>query len=258
MQEALNLTRLDGQRIVITGGASGMGATLVEHLPTLGADIVSLDANAEAGAALAERVGASFFEADVASEESVTAAMDAAVAQLRGLDCLVHAAGIAPFGTPEEITVEEWHRVMNVNALGTVLTNQAAFRHMQASGGRILNFASVAGVEGIPFKASYSMSKGAVVAWTRSAAQAWGQHGVTVNMIAPAIWTQMFQATRETMGEQELAELDAKFASTIPVGGRLGDPIAHFLPPMAFYCSPGANFITGQIVSIDGGLLMTR
>lgn len=251
------LTRLDGQRIIITGGASGMGATLVEHLPGLGAEVASIDLS-PSGAARASAVGVPFFEADVASEESITGAVDAAVRELGGLDCLVHAAGIAPFGAPEEVTVASWERVMRINALGTILADQAVFRHLRDGGGRILNFASSAGISGIPFKAAYSMSKGAVVAWTRTAAQAWGQHGVTVNMIAPAIWTRMFEGTRQALNEEELAELDAGFARTIPIGGKLGDPVGDFLAPMSFYCSPGAKFITGQIVAIDGGLLMTR
>ena len=257
MHTGTGLVRLDSQRIVVTGGASGMGATLVEHLPGLGAEVVSIDLN-PGGAELASRSGAEFFAADVADEDSINKAIDSAVQRLGGLDCLVHAAGIAPFGAPESVSVADWENVMRVNALGTMLANQAVFRHMQEGGGRILNFASLAGVSGLPFKSLYSMSKGAVVAWTRTVAQAWGPYDITVNMIAPAIWTAMFEGTRQTLNEAELKELDAGFARTIPIGGKLGDPVGDFLAPMSFYCSPGAKFITGQIVAIDGGLLMTR
>lgn len=253
-----HLTRLDGEHIAITGGASGMGAALVAALPALGAKVVSIDLDSDRGGDIARGAGADFVPGDVADESSIGGAVDEAVRRMGGLDCLVHAAGISPAGQPEDVTVDVWDRVMRVNALGTVLANQAAFRHMRQDGGRILNFASHAGVLGIPMKAAYSMSKGAVVAWTRTAAQAWAAHRITVNMISPAIWTPMFDATRSQLTPEELDALDENFTRTIPLGGRLGDLTEDFVPPMAFYCSPGAGFITGQIFPLDGGLLMTR
>jgi NAD(P)-dependent dehydrogenase (short-subunit alcohol dehydrogenase family) len=254
----MSVTRLDGVRIVVTGGGSGMGAALVASFPSLGAQVVSFDRDERNGAAVAASSGAHYVATDVTSEQSVRDAFTEAVGVMGGLDVLVHAAGVAPAGFPEETTVDIYRQAMDVNALGTLLTNVAAFEHMRESGGRILNFASDAGVVGLPLKAAYAMSKGAVVAWTRSAAQAWGKHGITVNMISPAMWTPMFEKTRSELDEAGLAEIDAKFARQIFVGGRLGDLERDFVPPMAFYCSPGARFLTGQIFAIDGGLLMPR
>lgn len=100
--------------------------------------------------------------------------MDSAVAEataaLGGLDVLIHAAGIAPGGPAEDIEAGLWEKVMAVNATGTFLTNQAVFPHLKQRGGRIINFASVAGVQGYPNKAAYAASKGAVLAWVRSIA----------------------------------------------------------------------------------------
>jgi NAD(P)-dependent dehydrogenase (short-subunit alcohol dehydrogenase family) len=171
---------------------------------------------------------------------------------------LIHAAGIAPFAPSESTQLDLWDRVMAINATGTMLTNQAAFRHLEDRGGAILNFASAAGLDGLPRKAAYSASKGAVLAWTRTVAAEWGRYGITVNAIAPAIWTPMYDKTRSEMSADQLAAHDAQMAQAIPLGGKLGNIDHDFVPVMAFFASEGARFVTGQTISIDGGTLKVR
>jgi NAD(P)-dependent dehydrogenase (short-subunit alcohol dehydrogenase family) len=255
---------LTGVRVIVTGGGSGMGAGVVRAYAAAGADVVSVDIQAGPATEIAEKATAAgpgkaaFISADVSGKASVDTAFDEAVNRLGGLDVLVHAAGIAPGAPAEHITVEDWDNVLAVNARGTFLTNQAAFRHLSEHGGKIINFASAAGVSGLKNKAHYSASKGAVVAWTRTVAREWGSRGITVNMIAPAISTPMYAKTRSLLTPEQLAALDATLAAEMAIDGKLGDIDRDLVPLMVFLAGPGSRFITGQIFAVDGGVLMVR
>jgi NAD(P)-dependent dehydrogenase (short-subunit alcohol dehydrogenase family) len=251
-------------RIIVTGGASGMGAGAVRGFAADGAEVVSCDLSEEPGRQIADEATATgpgratFVQCDVAEEESVDAAFAHAVDVLGGLDVLVHAAGVAPGGPAAELDVAGWDRVLAVNARGTFLTNRAAHRVMAPRGGRIINFASAAGVNGYPGKAHYAASKGAVVAWTRTVAVEWASTGITVNAIAPAIWTPMYDRTRAAMSTDQLAAHDAQMAVRMPIGGRLGDIQRDLMPVLRFLAGEGSRFMTGQVFPVDGGMLMMR
>ena len=249
---------LDGRRIIVTGGASGMGEGLVRALPAMGARVVSLDLNADAGARVAGEAGATFLGVDVTDKASVDAATNQAVAALDGLDVLIHAAGIAPGAPAESIPPEQWLEAIAVNATGTFLVNQAVFPHLKDRGGAIINFASSAGIKGYPGKAAYAAAKGAVVAWVRSIASEWGRYNIRVNAIAPTIWTPMYDKTRDSMSADQLAAHYAALKVAIPIGGKLGDIRRDLVPVVAFLASDGAHFMTGQIIPVDGGALMMR
>ena len=242
--------QLKDKRIIVTGGASGIGAAVVKVFAEEGARVASLDL--QAGVAWPGVLGQ---VCDVADPASVEQAFATACEHLGGLDVLVHAAAIAPNVAVDDLTLEQWQRVMAVNAGGTFLTNRAARQHMVA-GGRIINFASAAGVIGQPGKAHYTASKGAVLAWTRTVAREWGPSGITVNAICPAMWTPMYEATRASMNPHTLAGHDAFMASHIPLGGRLGDSERDLAPVLVFLAGDGARFVTGQTLMIDGGMVM--
>jgi NAD(P)-dependent dehydrogenase (short-subunit alcohol dehydrogenase family) len=242
-----------------------MGATLVVGYAAAGARVISLDLDEHAGETVAKEACATadaevaeFVACDVSSRESVDAAFAEGVAWLEGLDVLVHAAGINHAAKAEDITTQMWDRLMAVNATGTLHTNQAAFRALRDHGGAIVNFASGAAVRGYLDHAHYSASKGAVLSWTRTVAAEWGKYGITVNALCPGIRTPMYERTRAGLSPEELAQHDAWLAENVVVGGRLGDPQLDFLPYLTFLATPGARYITGQTLSLDGGHTMMR
>lgn len=252
------MSDIAGLRVIITGGASGMGEATVRDFARNGARLVSMDVSVDAGEAIAAQAGASFVHCDVSDEASVQAAFAKAADLLGGLDVLIHAAGVAPGAPAEAITLSGWEKVFAINARGTFLTNQTAFGYLKDGGGRIINFASAAGVSGLPNKAHYSATKGAVISWTRTIAKEWGQYGITANCIAPAIETPMYLKTRSLMTAEALAALDAKLLADMPIDGKLGDPDRDLMPLMRFLSGAGSRFITGQIFAVDGGITMVR
>jgi NAD(P)-dependent dehydrogenase (short-subunit alcohol dehydrogenase family) len=251
--------QLEGKRIVVTGGAGGMGAAAVAAYAAAGARVASLDIQDEAGRALADSLDrVRYYHCDVASRGEVFAVVAEAVRELGGLDVLANVAGIERRAAAEDVSEEEWDAVFAVNAKGTLFTNQAAFVHLRDRGGRIINFGSDAALHAYPLGPHYAASKGAVDSWTRTAAFSWGRYGITVNALHPAIWTPMYQDFRDRMTEEEQRAHDAVQAQRIPLRGRLGDPELDFAPLMVFLASDGARFITGQILAVNGGGQMVR
>ena len=249
---------LEGRRIIVTGGASGIAAATVRAYAREGARVVSLDVDDAMGERVAREAGdrVTYQHCDVSRRHEVSEVFERAVAALGGLDVLAHVAGIER-GTPaEDIDEAEWDLVFDVNVKGTVHTNQAAFRHMKEHGGRIINFGSGAAIRGQRGSAHYSAAKAAVMAWTRTVAQEWARHGITVNSVVPAIWTPMYDAHRGRMSEEERTIHDLAMRHVIPLGGRLGDADRDIGPVMVFLAGDGARFITGQAIAVDGGMIM--
>jgi NAD(P)-dependent dehydrogenase (short-subunit alcohol dehydrogenase family) len=248
--------QLSGKRFIVTGGASGIGAATVRAYVREGAHVVALDVDDAAGAHVAKDAGATYLHCDVADRHALLAACERAVNLLGGLDGLANVAGIERRTPAEDITDEEWNRVFDVNVRGTMLTNQAAFRHLKARGGRIINFGSGAGIRGQAGSAHYSASKGAVMAWTRTVAQEWAKYRITVNSVVPAIWTPMYDGFRARMSEHERTIHDMAMQHVVPLGGKLGDPDDDMAPVMVFLASDASHFMTGQCFAVDGGMIM--
>ncbi len=244
--------KLEGKRIIVTGGAGGIGNAAVRLFAAEGARVACTwnHAGPEVPA------GVDTARCNIADKTEVNRVFDRFAAALGGLDVLVHAAGRHGSQAAELVGEPDWDAMFDLNGKATVWTNQAALLHMREHGGSIVNMGSVEGVRGFAGNAVYAASRGAVMAWTRSVALEWGRHGVRVNCVAPAIHTDIFERQRQHMDAATLAMVDAHLAAAIPLGGRMGDPLRDLAPVLVFLASDDSRFITGQTLAVDGGLMM--
>lgn len=256
---------LTNSKIIVTGGARGMGAATVRAYAAAGAHVVSMDVEAEAGQSIAETADRQspgtvrFVKVDISDDTAVNNAFDSAVELMGGLDALAHPAAIQQQSDAASVTMDDWNRVMQINVGGTVLTNQAAYRHMKdTGGGSIINFGSVSGLRPEPVAAAYSASKGAVHSWTRTAAAAWGADSVRVNAILPAIATPMYDAAKASFDTEQLTAHFWQNEHSIALGKAYGDPDRDLGPVMVFLASDASRFITGQLLPVDGGQTSVR
>lgn len=244
---------LESRRIIVTGGAQGMGAATVRAFVREGADVVLLDLNEELGSRTAEAAqgpgSATFVRADVSRRASVEEAFAEAVGRLGGLDVLTNVAGVQRRKPAEDFLDEDLDFLIGVNLRGTIATNQTAFTYMKDGGGHIINIGSDGGLVGMRGIAAYAATKGGVHSWTRTIALEWAEHGIRANAVIPAMQTPMTDRGGQDGGA---------VYSTIPLGGRLGDPDEDFAPVMVFMAGEGSRFITGQLIPVNGGLVMTR
>jgi 3-oxoacyl-[acyl-carrier protein] reductase len=246
---------LQGRRVLVTGAATGIGAAAVRVLTEAGADVAATYHQTPPPDDLA----ATWLQCDVRDADAVSAMVRQATERLGGLDVLVNAAGLWQAGVPGYIGPDEITFLLDTNVKATILTNQAAYAVMkgqQPKGGRIINFGSSEAVMGSPISAVYAATKGAVQAWTRSAARVWAADNITVNALAPAVQTAGADRLREFLGPDAGALIDQQIKSMIPLGGALGDPARDVGPMLVFLAGPGSGFITGQLLAVDGGLMM--
>lgn len=243
---------LQGRRILVTGGATGIGAAAVRVLTEAGAAVVATYHQRRHPIA---RV--SWVQCDVRDSAAVNDIVNGAAETLGGLDVLLHAAGLWQPGIPGQITGEDIDFLVDTNLKATIFTNQAAYAVMRKDGGgRIINFGLGEAVMGSPISAVYAATKGAVSAWTRSIARAWAAEKVSAIALAPAVQTPGADRLREFLGPAAAEFIDEQIKSTIPLGGALGDPLNDLGPTLVFLCGEGSRFITGQLIAVDGGLVM--
>jgi NAD(P)-dependent dehydrogenase (short-subunit alcohol dehydrogenase family) len=243
---------LDGKRILVTGGAGGIGEAAIRLCVTEGAQVACTWYGTEP----AVPAGVRAFRCDLRDRTAVHATVDSASAALGGLDGLVHAAGLHGSTPAAEVTEADWDRLFDANGKAAAWTNQAAWVRLRAHGGSIVNMGSVEGVRGFAGNAVYAASRGAVMAWTRSAALEWGKDGVRVNCVAPAVETDIFRRQCASLPAEVRAAIDADLRTRIPLGGKLGDPFADLAPVLVFLLGDGSRFMTGQTIAVDGGLMM--
>ena len=246
------MSRLSGQRALVTGASRGIGRAIALRLAAEGAS-VALNYNSgreEAEAVAAEIAGAGgnavTLPGNVADATQAEALVDGAVGALGGLDILVNNAGITRDNLLMRLSEDDWDAVLDTNLKGVFLCTKAAIRPMlRQRSGRIVNMSSVVALTGNPGQANYTAAKAGLIGFTRTVAREVASRGITVNAIAPGfIATQMVESIPE--------DLRGQIRERIPLG-EFGTP-EDVAGCVAFLASADAAYITGQVLSIDGGL----
>lgn len=251
---------------IVTGSASGIGRAIANGLAQDGFGVVVADMNEGAGAEVVKEITtaggqALFCKVDVTDRNTVKLAVDACRKAYGAVKVIVNNAG---FNKPErflEATEETWRKIMDVNGLGVLIGMQEAAKAMIADGtkGKIINTASIAGRTGYPDFAPYCASKFAVVALTHAGARDFAKHGITVNAFAPGVvatplWNQLDKDLMALGLSSAPGEAMENFSESILLG-RVAQP-NDVVGTVRFLASPASDYMTGQVLLIDGGMIL--
>jgi meso-butanediol dehydrogenase/(S,S)-butanediol dehydrogenase/diacetyl reductase len=253
--------------VIVTGSCRGIGAGIARELASQGAKVVIADLNAEAAQAVVSSIHAEGGQAhavsvDVSERSSVKVLIAEAVARFGRLDVMFNNAGISQTCRFLDVTEGDFNRIMKINGLGVLIGTQEAARQMiaQGTGGKIVNTASIAGKQGYPLFAHYCASKFAVVAITQAAARALAEHSITVNCFAPGVvatelWQQLDREFMEHGLTSKPDQAINEFSQSILLG-RVSVP-KDITGVTTFLASASSDYITGQTIMVDGGMVLT-
>ena len=237
------------RRVVVTGAARGIGASIARAFVDAGDQVVLID-RADGVADTAADLGAKSVTCDLADPTDARRGIAEAIDTLGGIDVLVNNAGIFEIVPLLEIGAEQWSRMFDINTRSMLITTQVAARRMidQGTGGRIVNMASMGGKDPAAGQSHYAASKAAVIALTQAAAKELGEYGITVNALCPGyVLTEMGADTRTP-------EMVAGWSALSPLG-RCADP-DDVAGVAVFLASPAASYLTGQAFNVTGGMIM--
>ena len=245
---------LTGKTAIVTGGSRGIGKEMAEGLAEAGANLVLCARRQEWLGETEEEFTTKGFDvrgmvADVSNAEDVQRVVDKTVSQFGRVDILVNNAGISWGAMPEEMPIEKWQKVLDVNLSGCFLMAQAVGREMLKHGsGSIINIASISGMTSSangPFYAGYVASKAGLIGLTRELAASWGRKGIRVNAIAPG-----FFHSRLADAVIDIYETSIQENNPIPRIGREGE----LKGTVVFLASDASSYVTGQTIVVDGGM----
>lgn len=246
---------LAGKRAIVTGGTAGIGKAIALAFTKHGAQVAIFGTNAERGAQVVAEMNqmapdrpALFFQVNVASQAEVDAAIKKVLETFQQVDILVNNAGVTYDQLLMKMTEDEWDKVMSINVKSCYNTSHALVRAMmKARSGKIINMSSVVGLTGNAGQANYAASKAAVIGLTKAMAKELATRNIQVNCIAPGfIDTPMTSVLTDTQKEAIL--------SRIPMG-KMGSP-EDIADAALFLASPMSNYVTGQVLTVDGGYVM--
>ena len=247
------MSKLSGKVAIVTGASKGIGAGIAKALAAEGASVVVNYASSKSGAdavvtAITESGGKAIaVQGDVSRKAEAQSIIDAAISQFGRLDILVNNSGVYEFASIEEITEEHFHRLFNINVLGTLLTTQAAAKHL-GDGGSVINISSVVSRITPPDSAVYTGTKGAIDAITGSLARELGPRNIRVNAINPGLIETEGTKTANVVG----SEMEQFIISQTPLG-RIGQT-QDIAPLAVFLASDDARWLTGETLIASGGL----
>lgn len=250
---------LDNQVVVVTGGGGGIGGATSRFFAKQGATVAVFDMNLEAADKVAQDIvsqggQAKAFKCDITDRAMVDAAVQGVTAQMGPIDVLVNNAGWDVFKPFVKTSPEDWTKLIAINLVGALHMHHAVLPGMaERRKGRIINIASDAARVGSSGEAVYAACKGGLVSLSKTLAREHARHGITVNVVCPGpTETALFEDYKQGAGNPE--KLVEAFTRSIPLG-RIGQP--QDLPgAIAFFASEGASYITGQVLSVSGGLTM--
>ncbi len=249
-----DLFDLTGKTAIVTGGSRGIGVEMAEGLAEAGANLMLCARREEWLVETVEAFRAKNFHAhgkvcDVAKAEDVQAVVDETIKQFGKIDVLINNAGISWGAMPEDMPLEKWRKVIDVNLTGCFLFAQIAGREMlKNNSGSIVNIASIAGLKSSangPFYAGYAASKAGLIGLTRELAASWGRRGIRVNAIAPG-----FFHSRLADAVIDIYERSIQENNVIPRIGEEGE----LKGAVVFLASDASSYITGQTIVVDGGM----
>jgi NAD(P)-dependent dehydrogenase (short-subunit alcohol dehydrogenase family) len=245
---------LTGKVALVTGGHGGIGKAIALGLADFGADVVVASRNLQALQGVAKEIEAKgrkslAVRVDVVDEKQVNGMVEAVLKVFPRIDILVNGAGLAIRKPADSFSIDEWQEVMDVNTRGTFLCCQAAGRLMlKQKSGKIINISSVRGRYGLPAGyAAYCASKGAVDTLTRTLACEWAKSNVLVNAVAPTVVET--DLTRSALADPAYAK---QMIDRIPMGRWASTD--DIIGPVIFFASDASNFVTGQVLYVDGGV----
>jgi meso-butanediol dehydrogenase/(S,S)-butanediol dehydrogenase/diacetyl reductase len=258
--------RLTGKVVLITGGAQGIGFAIASRLVKEGASVSIVDLNGDQAERAAKKLRdggaqALAIQADVSQRLEIRAAIEQTVKALGKLDVMFNNAG---FNKPMpflEITEENWNAVFKVNALGVLIGTQEAAKQMirQGHGGKIINTASIAGRQGYPNFAPYCASKFSVIALIQAGARALAEHKITVNGFSPGVvTTPLWDTLDRDLMEMGVSSKPGEAIEAFSEGILVGRPAApeDIAGTGAFLASADSDYMTGQVIAIDGGMIL--
>ncbi len=250
-----HLLDLSNKVALVTGAGSGLGEGIAKGYSQVGAAVAVVDINLEAAERVVNDINETGGQArgwpcDVTQADQVQALVSHILKAFGRIDILVANVGIGDRSPAEEMALEQWERVIEVNLRGAWLFNHEVGKHMieRGQGGRIINMASIAGLVGVETgNANYAASKGGLIALTRCLAVEWAKYNILVNAIAPS---HMRTALIEKV-LKEKPEIEAYFLNNIPLK-RLGE-VVDVVGPAIFLASEASSFVTGHVLIVDGG-----